>query len=212
MKRLFLIAFAICAFLYTGCTTIDVVISKKVDVSKKMKKIAVFPFDIKGAGWGDEFSDAIIHQFFKTGKVEIVEREAIERILKEQRLSMSGLLDESQVVKIGKLLGADVIILGRGSALRLIEEKKNRDIPNLVDTFSLKALSVETGDLLFTVRKEPGPAWTTGYQLKYCCSGTIIWGRREILIQSSRYDDLAKQIVHNVLLAIERIEQEKQLK
>lgn len=212
MKRLFLIAFAVCAFLYTGCTTIDVVISKKVDVSKKMKKIAVFPFDIKGAGWGDEFSDAIIHQFFKTGKVEIVEREAIERILKEQRLSMSGLLDESQVVKIGKLLGADVIILGRGSALRLIEEKKNRDIPNLVDTFSLKALSVETGDLLFTVRKEPGPAWTTGYQLKYCCSGTIIWGRRDILIQSSRYDDLAKQIVHNVLLALERIEQEKQLK
>ncbi|HDP79724.1 MAG TPA: curli assembly protein CsgG [Spirochaetes bacterium] len=212
MKRLAFFVLITMALVQGGCTSIDVVLNKKVDVVKKMKKIAVFPFDIKGAGWGDEFSDAISHQFFKSGKVDIVEREAIERILKEQRLSMSGLIEDTQAVRIGKMLGADVIILGRGSSLRLTDEKRGRDINNLVDTFSLKAISVEAGDLLFTVRKEPGPAWDTGYKLMYCCSGTIIWGRQDILIKSSRYDDISKQVVKKILLAFNQIEQEKQLK
>ncbi|RPI95687.1 MAG: hypothetical protein EHM32_05165 [Spirochaetales bacterium] len=105
----------------TACSTIDIAITNKVDVNKKLNKVAVFPFDVKGAGWGDEFSDSISHCFFKTGRVEVVEREALERILKEQNLSMTGLIDDKSAVKVGKLLGADVILVGRGSALRAYE-------------------------------------------------------------------------------------------
>ena len=193
-----------------ACSTIDVALTKKIDVSKKLKKIVVFPFDVKGAGWGDEFSDAISLCFFKTGRVEVVEREALERILKEQRLSMTGLIDDQSAVKVGKLLGADVILVGRGSSLRAYQ--KDMEVPNLIDTFTLKALSVETGDILFIVRKEPGTAWAGRYYAKYCCSLSLIWNRHDILIESSRYDDISRQIVEKVLLAIDEIERKKNIK
>ena len=210
MKKLFLAILSITILASIGCSSIDVAISKKVNITKKMKKIAVFPFAIKGASWGDEFSDSITHQFFKSGKVEVVEREAIQKIIKEQKLSMTGLVDENKAVAIGKLLGADVIIMGRGSYLHY--KKLFRDsVPNLIDTFSLKGINVETGCLIFTVRKEPGKAWDWRYRMKYCCSMGIIWNSDDILVESSRYDDISKQIVSRILEAIAEIEKEKQL-
>lgn len=210
MKKQFTLFITFAWFAASACSTIDVALTKKIDVSNKLKKVAVFPFDVKGAGWGDEFSDAISHCFFKTGRVEVVEREALERILKEQNLSMTGLIDDKSAVKIGKLLGADVILVGRGSSLRAFQ--KNREVPNLIDTFTLKALSVETSDILFIVRKEPGTAWTGRYYAKYCCSLSLIWDRNDILIESSRYDDISRQIVHKVLAAIDEIEKKKKIK
>ena len=146
--------------------------------------------------------------------MQVVEREALERILNEQNLSMTGLIDDKSAVKIGKLLGADVILVGRGSSLRAYHRayQKGREVPNLIDTFTLKALSVETADILFIVRKEPGIAWTTGYYAKYCCSLSLIWNRNDILIESSRYDDISRQVVQKVLAAIDKIEKKKKIK
>ncbi len=186
----------------TSCTSIDVATHKEMKLHKKMKKVAVFPFDVKGATWGDEFADAISHQFFKQTSIEVVEREAIQRILKEQQLSMTGLIDDKQAVKIGKMLGADCIILGRGHALRHYDN--GRQVPNLIDTFSLKTIGVESGSLLCTVRKEPGKAWTWGYRAKYCCSLTLIWDSKDILVQSSRYDEIAKQVVKRIITIMEK--------
>ncbi len=197
----FLCAISILAMV-TSCTSIDVATHKEIKLHNKMKKVAVFPFDVKGATWGDEFADAISHQFFKQTSIEVVEREAIERILREQQLSMTGLLDDKQAVKIGKMLGADVIILGRGHELR--HYKNGRQVPNLIDTFSLKAIDVESGSLLCTVRKEPGRAWTWGYRAKYCCSLTLIWDSKDILVQSSRYDEIARQVVKRIITIMEK--------
>jgi len=211
MRKLFITAIALAAISFIGCSSIDVNISKKVDVNKKMKKVAVLPFDVKGAGWGDEFADAITHQFFKTGKIEVAEREAIEKIMKEQNLTMTGIVeDNEQATRVGQLLGADVIIIGRGSALQHTEDGK--PVQNLIDTFTLKALSVERGELLFTVRKEPGSAWDWRYRTKFCLSFSLIWDREDVLIESSRYDDISKQIVKNVLVAIKEIEEQKKAK
>jgi hypothetical protein len=52
-------------------------------------------------------SSAIVN----TGKYNIVERSLIDRILKEQKFSNSGAVDESQVSAIGKLAGADKVVL-----------------------------------------------------------------------------------------------------
>ena len=35
----------------SACSTIDVALTQKIDVQNKLKKIAVFTFDVKGAGW-----------------------------------------------------------------------------------------------------------------------------------------------------------------
>jgi hypothetical protein len=52
-------------------------------------------------------SSAIVN----TGKYNIVERSLIDRILKEQKFANSGAVDESQVSAIGKLAGADKVVL-----------------------------------------------------------------------------------------------------
>lgn len=46
-----------------------------------------------------------------TGKYNIVERSLIDRVLKEQKFSNSGAVDESQVSAIGKLAGANKVVL-----------------------------------------------------------------------------------------------------
>lgn len=207
MKQLaHFISIAICLELL-NCTTIDIAVSKKIDINEKMNKVAVFPFDIKDAEWGDQFSDSITHYLFKSGKVEVAEREAIEKIFKEQGLLMSGAIDQKAAAQIGKLLGVDVIIMGRGSALRV--KKEGTATNNLIDTFSLKAVSVETASLLFTVRKEPGRAWDWRYRMKFCCGGMVIWNRDDILIQSSEYDDISRQIVAKILESKAELEKEK---
>jgi hypothetical protein len=49
---------------------------------------------------------------YKTGHFSILERNKIEMILKEQGLQMSGCTDTSCAVQIGKILSADMIIIG----------------------------------------------------------------------------------------------------
>ncbi len=190
-----------------GCSTIDVAINQRVDVTKKLNKIVVFPFTIKDAHWGDEFSDAITHHLFKTGRVDVVERQELEKILKEQKLSMTGVLDSDKTVQVGKLLGADVMVIGRGTALDT--GNRSQEGKNLIDTFMLKVVSVETGSLLITVRKEPGTAWTWWYRIKYCCSLTLLYNSNDALIQSSKYDEISRQIANRIVEALTEIEQKK---
>lgn len=189
-----------------GCSTIDVAINQRVDVTKKLNKIIVFPFDIKSAQWGDEFSDSITHYLFKTGRVDVVERQELEKILKEQRLSMSGLLDSDKTARVGKLLGADVMVIGRGTALDT--GQRDQEGKNLVDTFMLKVVSVETGSLLITVRKEPGTAWTWWFRMKFCCTLSL-FTRKDALVESSKYDEVARQIANRIVEALNEIEMKK---
>jgi len=51
----------------------------------------------------------------KTDFYEVIERQQLEKILKEQRLSLSGAIDETSAAEVGKILGLDVIIIGNTS-------------------------------------------------------------------------------------------------
>jgi tetratricopeptide (TPR) repeat protein len=44
--------------------------------------------------------------------IKIVDRDNLERILKEQHLALSGVLDEASVVEVGNILGAQAVLLG----------------------------------------------------------------------------------------------------
>ncbi|HDO27581.1 MAG TPA: hypothetical protein ENH02_05635 [Bacteroidetes bacterium] len=46
---------------------------------------------------------------------EVIERDQLEKIMKEQRLSLSGAIDENSAAEVGKLLGLDVLIIGNAS-------------------------------------------------------------------------------------------------
>ena len=108
----------------------------------KKTKIAVLDFTLQGEGFETEDMGAIVAEWFitafvKAGRFDVVERGMISKIVEEQKLSMSGILDDTTATKIGKLLGVETIISGSVLKLQNILEINARIID--VETASIKA-------------------------------------------------------------------------
>ncbi len=80
------------------------------------RKLAVISLDTQTAGVDEETAAGIIvfveNAFVNVGKVRVVERKNIEEILSEYEFQSSGLIDENTAIEIGKLSGADIIVIG----------------------------------------------------------------------------------------------------
>ena len=81
-------------------------------------KIAVFDFELKGEGYATDDMGEIVAEWFvtalvKEGRFDVIERSLLNKILEEQKLSLSGVIDESTATEIGKLLGVSDLIHAR---------------------------------------------------------------------------------------------------
>lgn len=79
------------------------------------KRVAVLEFtgNDKLEGKVDlKLSDMLITTLVKSGKFDVIERTQIEKVLEEQKLGMSGVIDESTAVEVGKILGAEYVVFG----------------------------------------------------------------------------------------------------
>ncbi len=83
-----------------------------------MLKIAVFPFDTKGLSIdiGNMILDKMITSLISIQRFEVMERAELEKILQEQQLSLSGVVDVSTAAKVGKGIGLDAIMIGSVSS------------------------------------------------------------------------------------------------
>lgn len=81
---------------------------------------------------GNEIQDKLINALLERG-ISVVERGRLEEILREQKMGYSGLVDLGSAKQVGKLLGADAIILG-----------SIRDTSNSVAT-NLRLVDLESG-------------------------------------------------------------------
>jgi len=80
-------------------------------ISKGRKKMP----NSKTAYPGSKVSDQLVAKLVQNQYYTIIERAKIEEVLKEQSLSLSGLVDEQQAVTVGNLIGAQALITGSGS-------------------------------------------------------------------------------------------------
>ena len=198
MRRSAAFFFVILSWVVSGCSAYEIAILdntplKNIEEQNKRMKAVVLPFQMEGAPWGDEFSDSVSLQLMKTGKFEIVERSALKKILSELQITESGLFDAGNGVRIGKLLKADFILLGKGKARSV--ETFQKTFTNLVDTFSLKIIHVETASNYVIIRKKHGIAWDWPYRAMWCLGLTLIWERQDILVDSTQYDQVAADLV-----------------
>src|SRR6202008_4694677 len=90
------------------------------------KRVAVFDFDnaaVQGGmklpfvemnppNLGKAAADMLITKLVQDGKVRVIERNAIDKLLAEQNLSNSDRTDPLTAAKLGRVLGVDAIILG----------------------------------------------------------------------------------------------------
>ena len=80
-------------------------------------KIAVLDFQMQSDDFANKHMDSIVAEWFTTalvkeGRFEVVERRLLTKIFAEQKLVMSGMLDENSTMQLGKVLGVKVIISG----------------------------------------------------------------------------------------------------
>ncbi len=93
-----------------------------VDIANQMKKrdikkIAIDDFtDLNGykSALGDFISEELVTNFYtqSLGNFDVVERRELARVLKEQKLGSTGLLNKKTIAKIGEILGIDAIVTG----------------------------------------------------------------------------------------------------
>ncbi len=157
-------------FMITGCSpSIVLTVQRPAEVNlSEYKTIAIGDF-VGERGTRTLYSinieEALTYQLFKTGAFDIVERRKINRLLEEHNLSLSGLVDETSTVEIGKLLGSTVLIFGRISKNEYKEETSRSDEQEDFEgnkyhvyyrsgSYSLgvniRLVDVNTGKILFT--------------------------------------------------------------
>jgi len=95
-------------------------------ISEDKKKVAVVEFpDLRGnvSEFGRYISEELITRLFNTRKFEVIERRLLNKVLDEQKLTVSDLIDPSSIKELGKILGVDAIVTGTitdlGSTLKV---------------------------------------------------------------------------------------------
>ncbi|HEY1406391.1 MAG TPA: FlgO family outer membrane protein, partial [Spirochaetota bacterium] len=86
-----------------------------MDAKLKNHTVAVYGFEVNGRS-GDSFAsystEKLTHEIVETGKLKVVERSRIDRLLKEQQFVQTGLVDADSAAKIGRILSVDAVIIG----------------------------------------------------------------------------------------------------
>jgi len=87
--------------------------------SQSKMAIAVLSFEAKNVSreTAEAVADILSTELFNTKRFEVIERQAIVRILEEQKLQMTGVTDMSQAAEIGKVLNVKKIMIGSVSKL-----------------------------------------------------------------------------------------------
>jgi TolB-like protein len=75
--------------------------------------VAVIPIELKGdmARYGDALTEKMVTQLVNLRRFKVIERASLDKVLSEQRLQVSGAVDEATAVQVGRIAGADAIIL-----------------------------------------------------------------------------------------------------
>lgn len=96
----------------------------KVEAVKKIVKpvevssvtVAIIDFDSKAPGnpeLGSQIGDILTARLSIYDQFTLIERQKLDKLLKEHEMSLTGMVDTSSAVKVGNMLGAKIMIFGR---------------------------------------------------------------------------------------------------
>lgn len=151
----FLAALVATSVMAAGCAP-KMYVKHLPEPGKKMR-VAVLPFkDAPGRpGTGALATESFTTQIMAVDAYEVVERSALNQILKEQKLGMSGVVDASNAVDIGKLLGADAVVLG---AVTEFQERWMLMFPPAKVSVTARLINTQTGRVDWSAQHRVGGA------------------------------------------------------
>jgi len=119
----------------------------KLKAQLHKNNLAVFPFvenseEAKKNGIGRTMSDIIITELKKTGEFDIVDRENLEKVMKEMAFGLSGMTSEDSANEIGQLVSANLFLTG---SVGLVGQNY---------MVNIKLTAIETGEIILSERVE----------------------------------------------------------
>jgi tetratricopeptide (TPR) repeat protein len=102
-------------FVIAGCApSMRVPVTRPAEINLKgVDKIAIG--EIKG-NIGQGVADLLTNRLFESDRFEVVDRENLDRIMREHRLNLVGAVDKDTAAEVGKLTGASALIFGSANA------------------------------------------------------------------------------------------------
>ena len=116
--------------------------------------IAVLPFENKGGdpGLSTEVQSKMITSLYSLKRFKIIERSQIDKVIAEQKLGMTGFIDQAKAVKVGRAIGVDAILIGSISATDRGTSIDARLIDTETGTIITAASAVVEGNSLLVIR------------------------------------------------------------
>jgi TolB-like protein len=113
--------------------------------AKNKATIAVVEFaDLEGnvTNFGRFLAEELITRLHETEKFKVIERQLLNQVIKEQKLTLSGIVDPNSAKQLGRVLGVDAIVSG--------------SITDLGKTVRVNArlISTETGEIFAVAARE----------------------------------------------------------
>lgn len=87
--------------------------------------------------------------------LRVVDRENLDRILEEQRLSLSGVVDEQTAVKVGNLMGAQAVLMGNVVNYQEVAGQLRRSTKDGFESYRVEQVNKETGEKYYVTRYRP---------------------------------------------------------
>lgn len=87
--------------------------------------------------------------------LKVVDRENLERILEEQRLSLSGVVDEQTAVRVGNLMGAQAVLMGDVVSYQELPGQVRRSTKEGYESYRVQQVNKETGEKYYVTRYKP---------------------------------------------------------
>lgn len=191
-----------------SCSTairMKTLVPAKAHKAAKLKRIAVFPFEGRRGYQISADIEALLTGIRLNNEpyFSVIERTAIDRIVKEQSLQLTGLVSAETAASVGKLLGAEGIILGTVTQYttedkpytekrsKCVEKEENGECKkeeeyeiecterNAYVSFTPKIVDVSTGEIVASES-------LSGSTVNRACkdSETPLSGRREMLTKA----------------------------
>lgn len=104
--------------------------------------------------------DVFVTELVKSGKFRVVEREQLAALMEEKNLTLSGDVDPSTAVRVGKLLGVNYLLTGAVTEYGVTEKSANtpglRRLPgvsvgkkNFVAAMNARLIDTSTGEIVW---------------------------------------------------------------
>jgi len=144
------VRFAVLVPALAGVLLLGLTVPAQADFKKT--KIAVLDFQMQGEqtnskDMGKIVAEWLITGLVETGRFDVIERRLLEKLLEEQKLGVTGVIDPNSAAQLGKVLGVKIIVSGTVTSLEGYTEINARlinvDSASIIAAEKVRASSAE---------------------------------------------------------------------